>query len=103
MTPAHAEPAGPAGPAEPAGPAGPAEGLAPAGGAADPAEGEAPAGGVADPSGTRSKRLDRLPFTRKNGRMLVVYGLDYALDAIDDGIILCAVSPPIGQWKRPVS
>src|SRR5690625_4409162 len=87
MTPAHAEPAGPAGPAEPAGPAGPAEGLAPAGGAADPAEGQAPAGGVADPSVTRSQRLDRLPFTRKHGKLLVVSGLGWALDAMDVGLI----------------
>src|SRR5690625_7205244 len=79
MTPAHAEPAGPAGPAEPAGPAGPAEGLAPAGGAADPAEGQAPAGGVADPSVTRSQRLDRLPFTRKPGKVLVGSGRGWAV------------------------
>src|SRR5690625_174422 len=99
MTPAHAEPAGPAGPAEPAGPAGPAEGLAPAGGAADPAEGQAPAGGVADPSVTRSQRLDRLPFTRKHGKLLVVSGLGWALDAMDVGLISFVIAALSVHWS----
>ena len=99
MTPAHAEPAGPAGPAEPAGPAGPAEGLAPAGGAADPAEGQAPAGRVADPSVTRSQRLDRLPFTRKHGKLLVVSGVGWALDAMDVGLISFVIAALSVHWS----
>src|SRR5699024_5553725 len=99
MTPAHAEPAVPAGPAEPAGPAGPAEGLAPAGGAADPAEGQAPAGGVGDPSATRSQRLDRLPLTRHAGKLLVVSGLGWALDAMDVGLISFVIAALCVHWS----
>src|SRR5690625_7562817 len=99
MTPAHAEPAGPAGPAEPAGPPGAAEGLAPAGGAADPAEGQAPGGGVADPSVTRSQRLDRLPFTRKPGKLLVVSGGGWAVGALGVGLVDFVIDALSVHWR----
>src|SRR5699024_11085685 len=96
MTPAHAEPAGPAGPA---GPPGAAEGLAPAGGAADPAEGQAPAGRVADPSVARSQRLDRLPFTREHGTRRVVSGVGWALDGMGVGLISDVIAALSVHWR----
>src|SRR3954452_19376227 len=39
------------------------------------------------PALTRAERLDRLPFTREHGRLVVGSGLGWALDAIDVGLI----------------
>jgi hypothetical protein len=36
---------------------------------------------------TRAQRLDRLPFTREHGRLVVGSGLGWALDAMDVGLI----------------
>ncbi|MGO3312727.1 MAG: MFS transporter, partial [Brachybacterium tyrofermentans] len=36
---------------------------------------------------TRSQRLDRLPFTRKHGKLLGASGIGWALDAMDVGLI----------------
>ena len=36
---------------------------------------------------TRAERLDRLPFTRKHGKILTGSGLGWALDAMDVGLI----------------
>src|SRR5690625_7412188 len=83
MTPAHA---GTAGPSKSAGPAGPAQPLP-------------PASGAADPSATRSQRLDRLPFTRKHGKLLVVSGVGWALDAMDVGLISFVIAALSVHWS----
>ena len=35
----------------------------------------------------RAARLDRLPFTREHGRLVVGSGLGWSLDAMDVGLI----------------
>ncbi|MFT3861968.1 MFS transporter [Micropruina sp.] len=58
---------------------------------------------MADPvvakSLTRSERLDRLPFTRKHGRLLVGSGIGWALDAMDVGLISFVMAALAAQWK----
>src|SRR3954466_5310697 len=39
------------------------------------------------PALTRAERLDRLPFTREHGRLVVGSGLGWSLDAMDVGLI----------------
>jgi len=48
---------------------------------------------------TRSQRLDRLPFTREHGRLLVGSGLGWALDAMDVGLISFVMASLAVQWK----
>ncbi|MCW3156731.1 MFS transporter [Micropruina sonneratiae] len=48
---------------------------------------------------TRSERLDRLPFTRRHGRLLVGSGLGWALDAMDVGLISFVMAALASQWK----
>ncbi|WP_256841840.1 MFS transporter [Ornithinimicrobium cryptoxanthini] len=47
---------------------------------------------------TRPERLDRLPFTRKHGRLVLGSGIGWALDAMDVGLISFIMAALIGQW-----
>jgi len=47
---------------------------------------------------TRSERLDRLPFTRQHGRLLVGSGVGWALDAMDVGLISFVMAALAVQW-----
>lgn len=47
---------------------------------------------------TRPERLDRLPFTRKHGRLLVGSGVGWALDAMDVGLISFVMAALAAQW-----
>jgi putative MFS transporter len=48
---------------------------------------------------TRSQRLDRLPFTREHGRLVVASGLGWALDAMDVGLISFVMASLAVQWQ----
>lgn len=55
---------------------------------------------AADPTTpTRSQRLDRLPFTRAHGRLLVGSGIGWALDAMDVGMISFVMAALAAQWQ----
>jgi len=47
---------------------------------------------------TRSERLDRLPFTRQHGRLVVGSGAGWALDAMDVGLISFVMAALATQW-----
>lgn len=47
---------------------------------------------------SRSDRLDRLPFTRAHGRLLVGSGVGWALDAMDVGLISFVMAALAKQW-----
>lgn len=47
---------------------------------------------------TRSERLDRLPFTRAHGKLLVGSGVGWALDAMDVGLMSFVVTALAVQW-----
>ncbi|WP_427384317.1 MFS transporter [Janibacter sp. G56] len=47
---------------------------------------------------TRSERLERLPFTRRHGRLLVGSGVGWALDAMDVGLISFIMAALAQQW-----
>ncbi|WP_052462327.1 MFS transporter [Nigerium massiliense] len=47
---------------------------------------------------TRAERLDRLPFTRQHGKLLVGSGLGWALDAMDVGLISFVMAALSRQW-----
>lgn len=47
---------------------------------------------------TRSERLDRLPFTRKHGKLLGGAGVGWALDAMDVGLISFVMAALAVQW-----
>jgi putative MFS transporter len=47
---------------------------------------------------TRPERLDRLPFTRKHGRLLAGSGIGWALDAMDVGLISFVMAALAAQW-----
>ena len=47
---------------------------------------------------TRAERLDRLPFTRKHGKLLVGSGIGWALDAMDVGLISFVMAALGAQW-----
>ncbi|WP_346622322.1 MFS transporter [Blastococcus montanus] len=49
-------------------------------------------------SRTRAERLDRLPFTREHGRLVVGSGLGWALDAMDVGLISFVMTALVAQW-----
>lgn len=55
----------------------------------DPAEGRL----------TRSERLDRLPFNRQHGRLLVGSGIGWALDAMDVGLISFVMAALAVEWQ----
>src|SRR5688500_1074427 len=46
---------------------------------------------------TRAARLDRLPFTREHGRLVVGSGLGWALDAMDVGLISFVMASLLAQ------
>ena len=48
---------------------------------------------------TRSARLDRLPFTRKHGKILTGSGLGWALDAMDVGLISFILAALPAVWN----
>ena len=48
---------------------------------------------------TRSERLDRLPFTRKHGKLLLGSGVGWALDAMDVGLISFVMAALAAQWR----
>ena len=48
---------------------------------------------------TRTERLDRLPFTRKHGRLLFGSGIGWALDAMDIGLISFIMAALAAQWQ----
>ena len=48
---------------------------------------------------TRSQRLDRLPFTRKHGRLLGASGIGWALDAMDVGLISFVIAALAVHWE----
>ncbi|MGO2112497.1 MAG: MFS transporter [Pseudoclavibacter sp.] len=48
---------------------------------------------------TRNERLDRLPFTRRHGRLLTGSGIGWALDAMDVGLISFVMAALQVQWS----
>lgn len=52
----------------------------------------------AAPGLTRPERLDRLPFTRLHGRLLVGSGVGWALDAMDVGLISFVMAALAREW-----
>uniref|UniRef100_UPI000AD0AC07 MFS transporter n=1 Tax=Piscicoccus intestinalis TaxID=746033 RepID=UPI000AD0AC07 len=48
---------------------------------------------------TRTQRLDRLPFTRAHGKLLVGSGIGWALDAMDVGLISFVMLALAHQWQ----
>ncbi len=46
-----------------------------------------------------AERLDRLPFTRKHGRVLAGSGLGWALDAMDVGLISFVIAALAQHWQ----
>ncbi|MBX9245367.1 MFS transporter [Actinotalea ferrariae] len=48
---------------------------------------------------TRPERLDRLPFTRWHGRLVVGSGIGWALDAMDVGLISFVIAALRVQWE----
>jgi putative MFS transporter len=51
---------------------------------------------------TRPERLDRLPFTRRHGRLLGGSGIGWALDALDVGLISFVIAALRVQWPESV-
>jgi putative MFS transporter len=47
----------------------------------------------------RAERLDRLPFTREHGRLVVGSGVGWALDAMDVGLISFVMAALAVQWS----
>src|SRR5688572_33018651 len=47
----------------------------------------------------RTERLDRLPFTREHGKLLVGSGIGWALDAMDVGLISFVMAALAVQWS----
>jgi len=48
---------------------------------------------------SRSERLDRLPFTRAHGKLLVGSGVGWALDAMDVGLVSFVLAALASQWR----
>ena len=48
---------------------------------------------------SRAERLDRLPFTRRHGRLLGTSGIGWALDAMDVGLISFVIAALAQQWS----
>ncbi|GGA60016.1 MFS transporter [Pseudoclavibacter endophyticus] len=69
------------------------------------APGISPSGGApgGDPSAgtplTRNERLDRLPFTKRHGKLLTGSGIGWALDAMDVGLISFVMAALQVQWS----
>ena len=51
------------------------------------------------PARSRPERLDRLPFTRRHGRLVVGSGIGWALDAMDVGLISFVIAALKVQWE----
>ena len=51
-----------------------------------------------EPALTRSERLDRLPFNRRHGKLLLGSGLGWALDAMDVGLISFVMTALAAEW-----
>src|SRR3954454_12228810 len=47
----------------------------------------------------RAARLDRLPFTREHGRLVVGSGMGWALDAMDVGLVSSVILQVRAQWE----
>ena len=47
----------------------------------------------------RTERLDRLPFTREHGKLVVGSGIGWALDAMDVGLISFVMAALAVQWS----
>ncbi|MBO1900861.1 MFS transporter [Leucobacter weissii] len=50
------------------------------------------------PAPSPAERLDRLPFTRKHGRVLTGSGIGWALDAMDVGLISFIIAALVEHW-----
>lgn len=48
---------------------------------------------------SRAQRLDRLPFSRQHGKLLLGSGIGWALDAMDVGLISFVMAALAAQWK----
>src|SRR3954466_3321091 len=48
---------------------------------------------------SRAERLDRLPFTREHGRLVIGSGVGWALDAMDVGLISFVMAALAAQWS----
>src|SRR3712207_7296750 len=48
---------------------------------------------------TRAERLDRLPYTREHGKLVVGSGVGWALDAMDVGLISFVMAALAVQWS----
>lgn len=64
----------------------------------------APSPGASSPGSpsavlTRAERLDRLPFTRRHGKMLGASGIGWALDAMDVGLISFVIAALTVHWQ----
>lgn len=57
------------------------------------------AAGSSTASLTRAERLDRLPFTRRHGKMLGASGIGWALDAMDVGLISFVIAALTVHWQ----
>jgi len=53
----------------------------------------------ANPVLSRSQRLDRLPFSRQHGKLLVGSGIGWALDAMDIGLVSFVLAALATQWS----
>jgi putative MFS transporter len=53
---------------------------------------------IRTPAPTRSQRLDRLPFTARHRRLVLVSGAGWALDAMDVGLISFVMAALAVQW-----
>ena len=53
------------------------------------------------PTLSRAERLDRLPFTRRHGRLVLGSGMGWALDAMDVGLISFVMAALAVQWQLP--
>jgi len=52
---------------------------------------------------TRAERLDRLPFGRQHGKLLVGSGIGWALDAMDVGLISFVMAALAIQWNLSIT
>ena len=51
------------------------------------------------PGVVERQRLDRLPFSRQHGKLLLGSGIGWALDAMDVGLISFVMAALAAQWK----
>lgn len=51
------------------------------------------------PAASRADRLDRLPFTRRHGKLLFGSGIGWALDAMDVGLISFVMAALAAHWN----